>query len=330
MLTLTDHPENIEIATLIDNGKKTPIYWHPKKNKDLKLEIDDIKKFNTEEFRQRFAITRVQSEEILDHLVNDTEPTTQQSIFFKVKAFINNSLYVEMDLRSSDSQSIEVNFPKGNDTWGELSIVAGASGSGKTYYIADKIKRNLDGKKKNRRRFFWISSEFNKDKTLKTLKKDKYRNYFTGVDVGEQAFKLSMLSKEEFFKRDVFEPIEQLRPGSCLVLGDPQDASISEYLRPLITKMLRTSRHDAIGLLYIVNIIRSGSWSSQAHNSVKYFVLFPRSGKGKVRNYLNQDIGLTMKQARENVSDFAESGRILICRLHAPQALISDKLIRLI
>ena len=331
MLTLTSHPENIKIAELIDGKSRSAIYFHPKKNADLQIQVDDIATFNTTEFRERFRITRLQANEIMNHLRNDTEPEGGlQSNFFKVKQYINNSLYVEMDLRSSETQRIEVNFPPGNESWGELAIVVGASGSGKTYFIADKVKRNLDGKKKDRRRFVWVSAEYNKDKTLVHLKKDKYRPWFTGVDVGEMAFALSTLSRQEFFEREVRDIVEQARPGTVIVFDDPMDSAISQQLRPYIATLLRTGRHDALGLMYIVHSIRSGSFSAQAHNSVKYFVLIGRSQKGKIRAYLNTEIGMTLKEARENVADFAEAGRSMIVRLHAPQAMIGDKLIRLI
>ena len=137
-------------------------------------------------------------------------------------------------------------------------------------------------------------------------------------------------SREEFFKNKVKNVIEQLEPGSVVIMDDPMDSAIAKQLRPYIATLLRTARHDAIGLMYIVHSIRSGSWSSQAHNSVKYFVLFPRSQRGKIRNYLNQEVGLTLKEARENVADFGDAGRVLQVRIHAPQCLISEKLIRLI
>ena len=331
MLTLTQHPDNQEIGTLIEGSHRQPIYFHPKKNPDLKIQVDDISGFNTQEFRDRFSITKIQANEIMQHITSDTEPEgALQGIFFKVKSFINNSLYVEMDLRTSE-QRIEVNFPEGSDTWGELAICAGASGSGKTHFIASKVQRNLDGKKKNRRHFIWLSAEYHKDKTLKTLKKDKYRFFFTGVDIGEQAFAMSQYTtRKEFFENEVKALVDSASPGTVVICDDPMDSAIADYLRPYISGLLRTARHDGIGLMYIVHSIRSGSWSSQAHNSVKMFIVFPRSQRGKIRAYLNTEIGLTLREARENVQDFGDASRVMIVRIHSPQALISDKLIRLI
>ena len=331
MLTLTPHPDNVGLATLIDGKHTRPIYFHPTKNTELRLEIDDISTYNTQEFRDRFSLTRVQAETIMNHITNDTEPDgALQKVFFKVKTFVNNALYTEMDLRSSD-QIIQVDFPKGKDTWGEHAIYCGSSGSGKTFALASKVQRNLDGKKRDRRKFFWVSAEFNKDKTLKTLKKDRYRYNFSGTDIGEQAFALSQYeSREEFFEKEVRNVVEQLPPGSVLVVDDGLDSAIAGQLRPYIAMLLRTARHDGLSVHYIVHSIRSAAWSQQAHNSVKYFVLFPRSQRGKIRAYLNTDIGLTMREAREAVQDFGDAGRVLHVRIHAPQSLISEKLIRLI
>ena len=331
MLTLTQHPHNTEIATLVQGAKRTPIYFHPKKNKDLQLQVDDIGSFNTEEFRDRFSITRTQAEMIMKHIKNKTEPDGHfQKIFFKIKQFINESLFTELDLRTSDQQ-IVVDYPPGNETWGELAINCGASGSGKTRFFLDKIIRNLQGKKKNKRKFLWFSAEFNKDKTMKPLKADKFRYNFTGVDIGEQAYAMSQwTTREDFFQHEVKMLMDSARPGEVAIFDDPRDSAISRQLRPYIETLLRTARHDGIGIGYIVHSIRGGAWTSQSHNSVKYFILFPRTQKGKIRDYLNKELGITLKEAREHVADFASAGRAMQVRIHSPQALISEKLIRLI
>ena len=92
----------------------------------------------------------------------------------------------------------------------------------------------------------------------------------------------------------------------------------------------RVYRHQSVSLMVILHSIRSGAWSQQAYNSIRYLVLFPRSQKGKITNYLNQDIGLPLREARETVRSFSQTGRHMIVRLHSPECLIGPKLIKIL
>ena len=108
------------------------------------------------------------------------------------------------------------------------------------------------------------------------------------------------------------------------------DSCCPDELRRLINRGLRVFRHQSISLMVILHSIRSGAWSQQAYNSIRYLVLFPRSQKGKITNYLNQDIGLPLREARETVRSFAQTGRHMIVRLHSPECLIGPKLIKIL
>ena len=76
--------------------------------------------------------------------------------------------------------------------------------------------------------------------------------------------------------------------------------------------------------------LRHGIWSQQAQSSCRYLTCFPRSNKNKIRDYLNKEIGLTLPESRRAISDFAQHARALTIRLHTPQCLISEKMVRLI
>ena len=137
---------------------------------------------------------------------------------------------------------------------------------------------------------------------------------------------------EDFFINEIATRIKHAQPGTVVVVDDPMDASpgVAIPLRNLINKMQRISRHKKIGLIFILHSIRSGIWSSQASNSCRFFSLFPRSQKGKIIDYLNRDLGMRLSEARRAVKDFSASGRHMTVRIHAPQALIGPKLIRLL
>ena len=253
-------------------------------------------------------------------------------MYFKVKRYIEDRLYSEMNLGQS-KQELVLPYPKGSDTWGEHMVCCGASSSGKSYYLFKRAKDNLDGPEKDRRRFTIVSTEYNKDKTIDKLglRAEKYRNHIHGIDVSEGSLENSEHDTgEQFYNKEVKPYLEDARPGQILIFDDPMDANCAVQLRHAINRLQRCARHDAVGLAFILHCIRSGIWSSQASSSCKYFVLFPRSQRGKCRDFLNKDMGCTLGEAREHIYDFSQSGRAMAVRLFSPQCLIGEKMIRLL
>jgi hypothetical protein len=335
MLTLKKHPDNVEICKLkVGKGKKTvPVFWHPVRNKDLRLSVTDVNTFNSELFRDRFRLSKGQADEIIAGIKNDTTPEGSglHQKYFKVKKYIEDSLYNEMDLLGSQ-QEIELCFPPGNDTWCGNSLVCGASSSGKTWHVVSQFKKNLEGPEKDRRQFLIISNEWQNDKTLSQLKEnEKYRPYITGIDVSERSLQRSQHdSAQSFFDEEVRPHLEFADRGTVVFLDDPCDACCHKQLRHTINRMLRTSRHDDVSLMFVLHRIASGIWSSQANSSCKFFVLFPRSQRGKCRDFLNKVIGLTLSESREIIHNFSQAGRAMTVRLFSPQCIMTKKRLQLI
>ena len=331
MITLHKHPDNIQLCKLQDKKKTIPVYWHPIRNPQLRMAVQDLNSFATEEMRDRFHLSQNQMEEILSHIKKGTQPEGGlQAKFFKLKRYIEDSLYTEMDLRDSN-QELKRDFPIGSESWPGHGFYCGCSSSGKTFALCSMIKSNLDGPLKDKRKFVFISAEWGKDKTLCELKKEKYRRWVHGIYVSDRAFDMSEHSDvQTFFDQEVKPHIDYAQKGDVICVDDPMDAICSQQLRPLINKLLRCARHDGLGLNFILHRLRSGIWSSGAHSSCKWMTLFPRSQKGQIRDYLVKDIGCTLNEARNHVHDFASAGRAMTVRLHAPQCLMSKKLLRLL
>ena len=331
MLTLKKHADNVELCKLKQGKKTIPVYWHPVKNESLRMAVSDVKGFNNEMFRDRFQLSPKQSDELLDHLNAGTTPEGPlQKTFFKVKRYITDSLYNEMNLMGSNQQ-LHIPFPEGNNTWGEHCIYAGASGSGKTYDAISRIIHNLNGPEKHRRRFTIISNGWHKDKTLQPLKVEKYRNYVHGIDVSHTSLTNSEHeTPKQFFEKEVLPFVENASPGQICFFDDNMDSCCPAELRQLINRGIRTFRHNDVGIQFVLHNIRSGIWSSTASSNCKYFVLFPRSQRGKVKMYLKDEMGCTLRESREHVADFSSSGRAMYCRLFSPQCLINKKMIRLL
>ena len=330
MLTLKSNPDNVYICDMKIDKKKVPVFWHPKKNSELQNQIEDLAVYFTPELRDRFELTKEQSDDISNHIKAGTVSEKNQSKFFKVKRHLDEILYTEMDL-SGTNHEFEINFP--DKPFIGHTICCGSTNCGKTWSQKERALRCLNSKKSSRRRVLWFSSEWDSDKTLKELKKDKYSEYVTGKEISDSAVKDSQYdSAAEFFKGEIEMVIENAPAGSIIIFDDPVDCAgeFQADVRRLLNKILRVGRHKQQNLIFVLHRIRSGAWSVQGSNSCKYFWLFPRSQKGACRDFLNTSLGLTLGESRRMVGDFSSSGRYMIAHLFHPNCLIGEKLIRLI
>ena len=332
MLTLTETPETTFVAWIYENGKrKQKIWYHPYRDKALRNSVDNLDTFNTEPFRDRFRLTRQQASSIFEHLKKGTEPDEmhQQNKFFKIKKHVEEALYSEMDLSDIPNQKIMVDFP--DKGWACTELVAAGSSAGKSYFLKEKVLRNLLGPVRFRRNYLWISNEYDIDKTLAVLKKPKFERWFTGIDISDASIENTLDSQtaDEFFQKNVKFPIMNMPPDSVICVDDAEDSMIYKQMFKMINKLLRTGRHSSTGMVYILHRIRSGNYSSQASSSCRYFTIFPRLAKGKVLDFLI-DQGVAKREAQRHLDDFSHArSRHMTVRLHAPTCLISEEFIRL-
>jgi hypothetical protein len=139
-------------------------------------------------------------------------------------------------------------------------------------------------------------------------------------------------SPQDFFTTEVKVQIDAAPRGTICVCDDCPDAHpvVAELMRSMIIKLQRVGRHSGIGLMFLLHKLSSGLWSSQAYSSCRYIVVFPRSMKNKIRDLFEKEMGITRKEAKRHLHDFSQTGRAMICRMHAPSAFMNDKLIRLL
>ena len=332
MLTLKSHVDNVKLCDMLVGKKTVDVYYHPVKNEELRNAVEDIGAFFDKEFQDRFELSEEQSRNIIDHLKAGTVSEKHQKMFFKIKKSIQESLYSEMNIAGTGN-TFQVNFPPGSDSWPSNTTLIGSTNSGKTHKMKTKILNNLNGPKRDRRQFLIFSSEWESDKTMQDLKKEKYKEHIYGKEISDQAFKNSDYDKvEDFFRYEIQSRWENAQKGTVCCFDDPRDSAegLGPLIRNLINRALRVSRHKSTGIMFILHRIRAGAWSQQSANSSEWFCLFPRSQKGKVTAFLNMDMGQTMRQARTNVADFSAHGRGMYIHMYAPNCLITDTLIRLI
>jgi len=337
MLTMTETSETKFMAWIYKDGKRfQKVFWHPRRELKYRNSVKDLSIFDTEGLRDLLNITRNQSKTLFEHLKNDTEPddnSKMQNKYFKLKKTVAELLFSEMDLSDIPNMQFVTDFPEKKKDWAGSEFVAGASSSGKTYYIKEKVLRNLRGPAKQRRNFLFISNQYDLDETLKELRKPKYNKWFHGIDVSDESIKnameLSNYTVEQYFAEEIRRPVYDMPKGSVILCDDLEDSLIKTPMFHLINKMLRTFRHRGVGVIFIIHRIKAGTLSSQANQSVKYLTTFPKSQRGKVLQ-LFIDMGMRKVDAVRNLNDM-KLARGRHCSLHmfAPTALITEEYLRL-
>ena len=139
--------------------------------------------------------------------------------------------------------------------------------------------RQLD-RPHSRRTLIYVTPEWTIDKTLKPLKDNRYAFNVIGIDVSHDAVKQSSLDVQAYFKANVESLIDKH--------GEKADAApgMEVLLRRLYIRGLRTARHKITGVVSLVHSYASGKNTSQAIQSVKFCVFFPRSSKSRIVMFL--------------------------------------------
>jgi len=101
-------------------------------------------------------------------------------------------------------------------------------------------------------------------------------------------------------------------------------------LQRLLDKLLRTGRHVGKSTICLNHLINSGYMGRQLTSSVKWRILFPRSSKHKIVRWLHDRTDMPLKDARKLVEDIAMNSRWMAVHTHSPQAIVSEKLVKLI
>ena len=315
----------------------TPVYWLPKKNKKYRLEIEDAESFlKSPEFRIRYKLSNKQHDALVDCILDDNCPEEKGLVkkFYNIREDLEERLFEEMLL--SDGQYLRVDYPE-KKVWSGMWLTVGSTGAGKTFNETSKAIAMLQGPITQRRQIIYVSTELDDDSTLKKLLAKRYEKWVTGVDTSDKGFE--EWSKEEhnngsvqdWFDQMILPPIENAPRQSHVIIDDPKDSMASKQILRLLNKALRTYRHKGIGVTSLQHAIRGRGDTSQSYSSVFGVTLFPAGGgKGRLQQFLAEDVGLGIRRSREVVKLFANTGRKLIVRRHTPTALIGDRVLMLI
>ena len=305
-----------------------PVYTQFKKEDKLRIApFRDSKQYlDSDEFRERYGLSRNDAKELKTSIQSDIVPESKlKGKFYEIRRDLNQRLYNELDLRGTNKE-ISWKFPQDPKQWATTSLVIGSSGVGKTHLVRMWIEEAL--KRKKKRKFIYISPEFEVDETLKKLRNNKrWKNYFRGIDVSDKAFKeAEQGSANQWWDEVIFPILDDAPEGSTIIMDDAPDAVVYRQLQKFLIKYLRTGRHRKVAVISLQHNVRGGKWTSQSFSSVKTVVLFPRGGgKGRIVDFMNETLGLTRRKANEYCEIFSESGRWMAINSWSPVVLYGPK-----
>ncbi len=147
------------------------------------------------------------------------------------------------------------------------------------------------------------------------------------IDVSEQAVREASMDAAGYFKTRVENLVEKHGEQAIVIYDDFMDAApgMETLLRRLYIRGLRTARHKTTSVVSLVHSYASGKNTSQAIQSVKFAVMFPRSSKSRIVMFLRDHLQIPIKEAKELVERFAKLDRYMIIRMHSPVAIYNSK-----
>ena len=256
-----------------------------------------------------------------------------RSEYWLLKKKYENALRSEIYLGDQEDMFFEHNLPRDRNTWGGTFTLIGNSGAGKTYWCVQLLMRYLRATKPHARRtIIWASPEWEIDKTLKPLKDKRFAFNVIGIDVSEQELRKSGMDSASFYKTKIDDVIENHGNHALIILDDIMDAarSLVPFLRKAYNTMLRTARHRVTSVISLVHSYASGKNTSQALQSNKFVVFFPRSQQNCMIMFCRDHLMMQVPEAKELVHRFAKLDRYVVIQLHSPVSMFNSKYLLLL
>lgn len=256
-----------------------------------------------------------------------------RSAYWQILERYDELLQREMYIGDDDAR-FEINFPTNRETWpGTMTCIA-SSGGGKTYFIVQMLLRYYRATPiAQRRACIWISPELTIDKTLKPLRDNKkLAMWFHGIDISEQNLRKKGLDAASFYQKEIVDKIESIGEDALIVYDDFPDGSRSLYpfLERHYNSQLRVARHRNQGIISLIHTYAHGKASSQALQSNKTVIFYPRSQQSRCVQFLRDYLQLQTQQAKRVVRRFASLGRWMAVQMHSPVCIYNGSYLVLI
>ena len=121
--------------------------------------------------------------------------------------------------------------------------------------------------------------------------------------------------------------IESLGDGALIVYDDFPDGARALY--PLLERhynsQLRVARHRNQGIISLIHTYAHGKASSQALQSNKTVIFYPRSQQSRCVQFLRDYLQLSTQTAKDIVTRFASLDRWMAVQMHSPVCIYNGK-----
>ena len=248
-----------------------------------------------------------------------------KSEYWQILEQYDTYLQREMYIGDDEGARFEINLPRDRETWpGTMTCIA-SSGGGKTHFVVNMLLRYYRSVPIHQRRpTIWLSPELEIDKTLKPLRDNKKLSmWFHGIDISEQNLRKKGMDSASFYQKEIVEKIETIGEDAIIVYDDFPDGSRSLYpfLERHYNSQLRIARHRNQGIISLIHTYAHGKASSQALQSNKTVVFYPRSQQSRCVQFLRDYLQLQTQQAKDLVRRFAKLDRWMAIQMHSPVCL---------
>jgi len=331
MLTLVKTKDAVPIVGIY-SGKKTKrpdemVYFthDTKKDNQNVASAAGVLHLHKPEIKREFRLNEADFKEVCRMIDDEEEPEQGDPLrheFWQILERYESYLQREMWIGDDEDVRFEMNFPVKKDDWPGTMTCIGSSGSGKTYHVVEMIRRYFTATPvHSRRQVVWLSPELKIDKTLSKLRdNERYRMWFHGIDISEKNLREKGLGAASFYQKEITQKIDGMGDNLILVLDDFPDAARSLYpfLERFYNSMLRVARHRNYGVISLIHTYAHGKASSQALQSNKTIVFYPRSQQARCIQFMRDYLQLNTGHAKELVKKFASLGRWMALQMHSP------------
>ena len=338
MLTLVKTKDAVAIVGIY-RGKKnkkpeSTVYFTHDLDKDKQnvAAAAGVLHLHKSELKKEFHLNDSDFREVCRMIDAEEEPEQGdplKSEYWQILERYDELLQREMYIGDDSEARFEINFPTNRETWPGTMTCVGSSGSGKTYMIVQMLLRYYRATPMHQRRAcIWISPELEIDKTLKPLRDNKRLTmWFHGVDISEQNLRKKGLDAASFFQKEIVDKLESIGEDALIVYDDFPDGSRSLYpfLDRHYNSQLRVARHKNQGIISLIHTYAHGKASSQALQSNKTVVFYPRSQQSRCVQFLRDYLQLQTQNAKDIVRRFAKLDRWMAVQMHSPVCIYNGK-----